>query len=222
MVVLLDDVLYPASAYRAGACRAGARLIRRYCGVDIAEALEDYFIPGEESLAVRAALEERQSHIDERWIAKAAAAMAAHIPRIAPYTDAMEVFPMLQGMGIRMGLIGDGPPLALRQIVRGLRCSELFHHHVWIRELRGDDPWRSALQVMELMLDSPAKRTAIVCADPRQASFFAAHTPFCFCVLRPHAHRDVAIEMSDRHGFMPMVNLYDLPEALGWVLPATK
>lgn len=221
-MALLDDVLYPTTAYRVGACRVGARLIRRYCGVDISEALEDYFIPGEEALAVRAALEEGKGRIDERWIAKAAAAMAAHVPRISPYSDAVEVFPLLQGMGVRLGLIGEGPPLAQRQIVRALRCGSLFHYQVWIRELRGSDPWRSALQLMELMLDSPIERTAIVCADPQQAASLAEYTPHCFCVFRPDGLPRTVKTVQGENAFIPMVNLYELPEALGWVLPSIK
>jgi len=216
--IVLDDVLYPASAYRDRACRIGAGLIRRYCGLNVAEALQDYFVPGEEEMAVRAALEEHLAQVDARWIAKASAAMAACSPRMAPYADAMEILPMLQGMGVRLGLMGDGPPLAQRLVTRALRADPLFCYRVWIRELQGPDLWGAALQLMEMMLECPLDRMAVVCADPGQAGILAAHTPHCYCVFRSRdAEGGTQHPRTGKGSYIPMANLYALPEALGWV-----
>lgn len=220
VAVVLDDVLYPLATYRQGACGIGARLIKRYCGLDIADGLNDYYVPGEEDLAVRAALEEHLQQVDDRWISKAASAMAAYRPRVGPYSDAMEVFPVLQGMGVRLGLMGDGPPLAQRLIAESLQADTIFQYQVWLRELRGTDTWNEALQLMELMLDCPLDQLVVVCAHLQQAEKLARIVGRCYCVMRPPYEPDMPPPSSSEVRYIPMVNLYELPEALGWFTPS--
>ena len=220
VAVVLDDVLYPLATYREGACRIGARLIQRYCGLDIADGLNDYYVPGEEDLAVRAALEEQLQQVDERWIAKAASAMAAYKPRVGPYSDAMEVFPLLQGMGVRLGLMGDGPPLAQRLVAKALHAETIFQYQVWLRELRGTNTWHEALQLMELMLDCPLQELVVVCAHLQQAEALARLVGRCYCVLRPPYEADTPPPANSEVLYIPMANLYELPEALGWFTPS--
>lgn len=217
VITLLEDVIYPKSHYGERACRAGAEMIRQMLGVDIREALNAYYVPGAEDLAVRAALEEQFQEIDPRLVAKTAAAMSAHAARIAPYEDAAEVFAMLQGMGVPLGLIVDGPPCSQRQLVRHLKIDRTFHHIVYSGELRGEQPWVDALNIMELLLACPLSSTALVCARGVQARLAAGRVGSIFRVFRhtPTGHRQSApLKASD---VIPMLNLYDLPEAVGLV-----
>jgi len=216
--VVLDDVLYPASAYRDYACRVGAGMIRRYCGLNVAEALKDYWVLGEEELAVRAALAEQMPQVDERWITKVSAAMAACSPRLAPYADAMEIMPIMHAMGCRMGLIGDGPPLAQRLVAKALHAQSIFSYRVWLRELPDSDPWGAALHLMGMRLDCPLNRMAVVCADPCHADSLATRINHCYCVFRQEGKNAANSNPSTANRFYtPMANLYELPEALGWV-----
>lgn len=217
VVALLEDVVYPKQHYGEKACRAGAELLHKMLNIDVLDALEAYYVPGAEDLAVRAALEERFQEIDPRLVAKTAAVMAAHAARLSLYADAEEVFAMLQGMGIPLGLIVDGPARSQRQMVRHLKLERIFRHVVYSGELRGEQPLGDALGIMELMLDCPLCCTALVCARSGHAKLAVGRVGQIYRVFRkaPTGHRQ-----SSHFGLspiIPMLNLYDLPEALGLV-----
>ena len=217
VIALLEDVIYPKSHYAERACRAGADLLRTILNVDALEALTAYYVPGAEELAVRAVLEEGFKIIDPRLVAKTAAVMSAHAPRMAPYADAEEVFSILQGMGIPLGLIVDGPPGSQRQIVRHLKIERIFDQIIYSGELRGEQPLVDAIDMMELLLDAPLAGAAFVCARAVQAKLASGRIGQVFRVFRdaPTGHRQSAT--LDYSGVIPMLNLYDLPEALGLV-----
>lgn len=217
VVALLEDVVYPRGHYGQQACRAGAELLDKLLGVDVLDALNAYYVPGAEDLAVRAALEERFMEIDPRLVAKTASVMSAHAARIAPYADAEEVFSMLHGMGVPLGLIVDGPPRSQRQLVRHLKLERIFRSMVFSGELRGEQPWADALNLMELMLDCPLCCIALVCARGGQAKLASGRVGQVYRIFRhnPTGHRQSGnLTCSD---IIPMLNLYDLPEALGLV-----
>ena len=217
VVALLEDVVYPRSLCRQQACRAGAELLNQLLGIDALDALSAYYVTGAEDLAVRAALEERFQVIDPRIVAKTAAVMSAHAARIAPYADAEEVFSILHGMGVPLGLIVDGPPQTQRQLVRHLKLERIFQPMIFSGELRGEQPWVDALNMMELLLDCPLNCIALVCARGGQAKLASGRVGQVYRVFRntPTGHRQSAnLTCSD---IIPMLNLYDLPEALGLV-----
>ena len=217
VVALLEDVVYPRSLCRQQACRAGAELLAKILGVDVLDALNAYYVPGAEDLAVRAALEEQFQIIDPRIVVQTAAVMSAHAARIAPYADADEVFSILNGMGVPLGLIVDGPPQSQRQLVRHLKLERIFRHMIFSGELRGEQPWVDALNIMELLLDCPLGCVALVCARSGQAKLASGRVGQVYRVFRntPSGRRQSAnLTCSD---VIPMLNLYDLPEALGLV-----
>ena len=217
VVALLEDVVYPKKFYGAQACRAGADLLRTLFGIDVHDALLAYYVPGAEALAVRAALEEQFHEIDLRLVEKTAAVMASHAVHVAPYADAEEVFSILQGMGIPLGLIVDGPPQSQRQLVRHLKLEHTFSQIVYSGELRGEQPWLDALGIMELLLDFPLCCRALVCARGGQAKLATERVGQVYRIFRnsPTGHRQSTnMTLSN---IIPMVNLYDLPEALGLV-----
>ena len=217
VVALLEDVVYPKGYYGEKACRAGSEVLHTLFGIDVYDALKAYYVPGAEDLAVRAALEEQFHEIDLRLVAKTAAVMAAHAARVAPYADAEEVFSILQGMGIPLGLIVDGPPHSQRQLVRHLKLEHTFSQIVYSGELRGEQPWLDALGIMELLLDCPLCCMALVCARGGQAKLATGRVGQVYRIFRnsPTGHRQSAnMTLSN---VIPMVNLYDLPEALGLV-----
>jgi FMN phosphatase YigB (HAD superfamily) len=217
LIATLEDVVYPHSHYGERACRAGSDLLSTLLGIDVYEALAAYYVPGAEELAVRAALEEGFKIIDSRLVAKIAAAMCAHAPRLSPYEDAEEVFAMLQGMGMPLGLIVDGPPSAQRQLVKHLKIDRIFSQIVYAGELRGEQPLMDSLNLMELLLDCDLGKTSFVCARAVQAKLAAGLVGRIFRVFRtpPNGHRQSA--RRDFAGVIPMLNLYELPEALGLV-----
>ena len=217
VVTLLEDVVYPRGHYAERACRAGAELLRQLLDVDVLDALSAYYVPGAEELAVRAALEEGFKSIDGRLVAKAAAAMSAHAPRLAPYEDAEEVFSMRQGMGMKLGLVADGPAASQRQMVKHLKIGGIFDQVVYSGELRGDRPLADAIDMMELLLDCPLRNVAFVCSKAAQAKLASGKVGRTFRVFRnaPTGNRQTGgLEYS---AVIPMLNLYDLPEALGLV-----
>ncbi len=217
VVALLEDVVYPRSLCRQQACRAGAELLNKLLGIDALDALSAYYVSGAEDLAVRAALEEQFQIIDPRIVAKTAAIMSAHSARIALYADAEEVFSILHGMGVPLGLIVDGPPRLQRQLVRHLKLERIFHHMIYSGELRGEQPWVDALNIMELLLDCPLGCIALVCARGGQAKLASGRVGQVYRIFRNTAsgHRQSGTPTCS--DVIPMQNLYDLPEALGLV-----
>lgn len=217
VVALLEDVVYPKGHYGEHACRAGAELLHTLLGIDVHDALIAYYVPGAEDLAVRAALEEQFQEIDPRLVAKTAAVMASRAARVAPYEDAQEVFSILHGMGVPLGLIVDGPPRSQRQLVRHLKLDRIFRQMVFSGELRGEQPWVDALGIMELLLDCPLCAMAFVCARGGQAKLVSGKVGQVYRIFRntPTGHRQSA-NVGLSH-IIPMLNLYDLPEALGLV-----
>jgi hypothetical protein len=217
VISLLEDVVYPKQAYGDRACRAGAEMLKKLFGIDTLEALMAYYVPGAEELAVRAALEEQFKKIDPRLITKTAAIMAAHATRLAPYADALEVFSILQAMDLPLGLIVDGPPHAQRQLTDRLNADRIFDHIIYTGELCGNQPWTDALQLTELLLDTPLQQSALICAHPVHARLAVNKVAQVYRIIRntptgcrqPPNHRASNI--------IPMINLYDLPEALGLV-----
>ncbi len=216
VISMLEDVVYPSRLYRAGACRAGAQLLHHLFRVDLQEALEAYYVPGAEALAVRAALEERFKDIDDRVVEKAAAAMAAHAPRVPPYADALEVFSILSAMNCPMGLIADGPPGAQRLLARHLQVDRIFQHILFVSDLRGEEPWLDALHLMELLLDRSAADIALICTQSAHAQLAAGHVGRIFRLARSD-ESDPPPETSRTFDGIRMANLYDLPEALNLV-----
>ncbi len=217
VIAQLEDVIYPRRHYADRACRAGAEILNKLLGIDVLEALTAYYVPGAEDLAVRAALEEKYRSIDARIIAKTAAIMAAHAARLSPYADAVEVFSLLQALEVPLGLIVDGPSRSQRQLARSLGVEKIFPHIIYTGELTGEQPWNDALGLMELLLDCPLSDTALVCARASHARLAAGTMGRIYRVFRnaPGGHRQSA-SVRFSH-VIPMINLYDLPEALGFV-----
>lgn len=216
VISMLEDVVYPASLYRTGACRAGARLLRTLFRVDLQEALEAYYVPGAEELAVRAALEERFNDIDARLVEKTAAVMAAHAPHVAPYSDALEVFSILQAMNCPLGLLADGPPGAQRLLARHLNVNRIFQHILYISDLTGEEPWLDGLHLMEMLVDCPLTDTALICTQPAHARLAAGRVGRIFRLARSD-NSDPPTTTAEQFNGIPMANLYDLPEALSLV-----
>ena len=217
VVALLEDVVYPKGHYGEQACRAGAKILEEILDIDVLDALIAYYVPGAEDLAVRAALEERFQEIDPRLIAKTAGAMAAHAARLAPYADAEEVFTMLHGMGLPLGLIADGPSCSQRQLVKHLKLDRIFRRVVYSGELRGEQPWLDALSMMELLLDCPLCCIALVCARGGQARLATEKVGQVYRVFRNAPANPRQSSRLSLSNVIPMLNLYDLPEALGLV-----
>ena len=217
VIATLEDVVYPKSHYGDRACRAGSDMLKKVLGIDVFEALAAYYVPGAEELAVRAALEEGFKIIDSRLVAKTAAVMSAHASRLAPYEDAGEVFALLQGMSMPLGLIVDGPPSSQRQLVKHLKIDKIFGQIIYSGELRGEQPLRDALGIMELLLDCPLSKASFICARTVQARLAVGMVGQVFRVVRNASAGAKGGGRRDAVRSIPMRNLYELPEALGLV-----
>lgn len=217
VISLLEDIVYPRRAYGDRACRAGAEMLNKLFGIDTLDALTAYYVPGAEELAVRAALQELYEDVDPRLVAKTAAIMASHASRLAPYADAMEVFSILQGMDVPLGCIVDGPAHSQRQLASRLNADKIFQQLVYSGELCGDHPLTEGLHLMELLLDCPLAETAFLCTRGSHARMAAAQVA---CVYRIFRNAPNGCRQSGQAviaNVIPMINLYDLPEALGLV-----
>lgn len=217
VISLLEDVVYPRRAYGDRACRAGAEMLNKMFGIDTLDALTAYYVPGAEELAVRAALQELYGDVDQRLVSKTAAIMSAHAARLAPYVDAMEVFSILQGMDLPLGCIVDGPAHSQRQLANRLNVNRIFQQVVYSGDLCGDHPLTEGLQLMELLLDCPLSSTAFLCARGVHARAAASQVGCVYRIFRnaPNGWRQSG--QTVLANVIPMINLYDLPEALGLV-----
>ena len=217
VISLLEEVVYPRRDYGDRACRAGAELLNKLFGIDTLDALTAYYVPGAEELAVRAALQELYEDVDPRLVAKTAAVMAAHAARLAPYADALEVFSLLQGMDVPLGCIVDGPAHSQRQLADRLQADKIFQQIVFSGELYGDHPLTEGLHLMELLLDCPLSSTAFLCSRGEHARAAAPQVGQVYRIIReaPSGRRQSG--RAALSNVIPMVNLYDLPEALGLV-----
>jgi len=214
VICWLDDVLYPARMYHAGACRAGAGLLRRLIGVDMHEALSACYIPGREEDTVRKVLSGVGTKTDERLVRKVAEAMAVHTPQVAPYEDALETFGILQALGISLWLIGEGPPRAQRMVADRLGIGRVFQGVAYSDPFQSKYEWQDSLMLLELAAGVEAEQSVLVCADPVRVAAIAKQGRRVYYLDR---QADSNVHRPQVPNVIPMLNLYDLPEALGLV-----
>jgi FMN phosphatase YigB (HAD superfamily) len=214
VIAWLDDVLYPVHMYRAGACRVGARLLRRFIGIDADEHLAASYMPGREEYAVRQVLAHCMGDCDDRLVRKVAEAMAVHTPQVAPYEDALETFGILQALGVPLWLIGEGPPRTQRLIAERLGVERLFRGVAYSDPSQDQYEWHDSLMLLELAAGASAETTALVCADPIRVAALAQQGRRVFHLYR---QTSTASRPVPHANIIPMLNLYDLPEALGLV-----
>jgi len=214
VICWLDDVLYPARMYHEGACRAGAGLLRHLIGVDMHDALSVCYVPGREEDTVRKVLSGVGTKTDERLVRKVAEAMAVHTPQVSPYADALETFGILQALGVSLWLLGEGPPRAQRLVADRLGLGRVFQGVAYSDPHQSKYEWQDSLMLLELAAGVEADQSVLVCADPVRVAAIAKQGRRVYYLDRkadPIARRPPVPNV------IPMLNLYDLPEALGLV-----
>lgn len=214
VITWLDDVLYPSRMYHEGSCRAGASLLAQLFGVNVYDALVAAYRVGQEEVAVQSVLSDCFDACDARLVRKVTSAMIAHAPKIAPYEDAIETFCILQALGVPLALLGEGAPLGQRLVVRQLQVDRLFRSSIFVDPKHGDRGLQDALMLLELGGSLSADQAVIVCADPTRTLSLANMGWKVYHVLRHDMRFTKVIENPN---VMPMINLYELPEALGLV-----
>lgn len=215
IVCWLDDILYPANMYRRGACRVGADLIRMMLGIDVFDPLQAQYRAGCELAVVRDVVMARMPDCDMRILVKVAAAMEAHNPRVAAYEDALESLPLLQALGTKLALVGEGSRIGQRMLVEKLGLKGLFHHMVYA-DPQGAYSWQDALLMLEVVGGLSKDRAVILCADAEKVRVLAESGWFVVYVARHAVPFGVDCSKTSHDRVRLAANLYDLPEALGF------
>jgi hypothetical protein len=216
VVSWLDDVLYPSSMYRKGACHVASELLKLMFGVDVFVPLMEIYRTGHELEAVRAVLERSFAECDPRIMVKVAAAMESHIPNLSPYQDALETFPLLQTFGVPLALVGEGSRIGQRLVAERLRLHGLFQHMVHADPRSGVHGWGNAFLMLEVFSGLSRDNAVVVCGDIRRVRELANEGWLVVYLCRAGAscaEDPVALP----RGVFTVVNLYELPEALGLV-----
>ncbi len=216
IVVWLDDVLYPSRMYRVGACRTAAELLRVMFGIDVYSRLEALYSPGHELEAVRKVVTECLPACDGRTVVKVAAAMESHDPQISAYQDALETFPLLQTLGVELALVGEGSRIGQRFVAERLRLHGIFQHMVYADPRMGRDGWGNAFMMLEAFAGLQRDNAIVICGDAERVQELAVDGWVVVYLQREGQQEYKSAEVNVGRVF-PVVNLYELPEALGLV-----
>ena len=216
VVAWLDDVLYPAAMYRAGACRTAAELLRMMFGVDTYARFEALYRPGYELEVVRQVIEESLAACDGKTLVKVAAAMESHDPQISPYQDAWETFPLLQTFGVQLALVGEGSRIGQRVVAERLRLHDIFQHMVYADPRIGRDGWCNAFVMLEAFAGLQRDNAIVICSNAERVQELAS-AGWVVVYLQRGREQIQEMEQMAPGRIFPVVNLYELPEALGLV-----
>ena len=217
VVSWLDDVLYPFGMYRAGACRVGGELLRVLLGVDVYADLVASYRAGYELEVVRQVVQARVGVCDARVLVKVAAAMEAHAPNVSPYQDALETFPLLQTLGVPLALVGEGSRIGQRLIAEQLRLHGVFQHMVYADPHSASLGWCNAFMMLEGFGGLSRENAVIICADASRVQSLAADGWLVVHLQRDRSAGACAKSCGKTQRVFSVVNLYELPEALGLV-----
>ena len=216
LIVCLDDVIYPVSMYRVGACRAGADLLRLMYGIDTYSRFMEIYRPGFEVEAVRAVIEEYLTSCDGKTLLKIAAAMESHNPRISAYEDAQETFPLLQMFGVSLLLVGEGSRIGQRLIAERLRLHTTFRHMAYADPRIGSAGYQNAFFMLEAFSGLDRGNAVVICSNITRVKELASGG-WNVVYLRREGMPDVTLCGQGAERILTVVNLYALPEALGLV-----
>ncbi len=209
----LDDVLYPSEMYRKSACRTAAALMKRLFGIEAYESLFIRYVQGQEHELAASVLQEHMDCVDPRHVRKVAEAMSRHNPKVAPYEDSMETFAILGAMGIPLGLIGEGPVPGQRLVAERLHAGRLFNHVLYTDPCSNPYGWQDALVMLEVLMGVPLDQAVMVCADQVRANALAKNGWRVYYLSRLPG---TFVQSGESARLVPMINLYELPEALGF------
>lgn len=213
VITWVDDVLYPVHRYRESVCRVGARLFRLLTGCDASRLLHECYTPGHEASVVRNVLKQQGRAVDERMVRKISEAMILHQPSIPLYEDAVETFGLLQAMQVPVGLIGEGNRRALESLVKRLGAEKLFRQIIYSDPSKEGYHWQDAMLLLEVACGIQPESAVIVSTDPiRTRTMTELGWTVCFL-----DRESIAPDISLPAEVVSMVNLYQLPEALGLI-----
>lgn len=202
--------------YRVGACRTAAELLRVMFGIDAYSRFEELYRPGHELEVVRKVVEERLPACDGRTLVKVAAAMESHDPQISAYQDALETFPLLQTFGVELALVGEGSRIGQRFVAERLRLHGIFQHMVYADPRMGRDGWCNAFSMLEAFAGLQRDNAIVICGSAERVRELAADGWLVVYLQREGKQEFESAEVDGGRVF-PVVNLYELPEALGLV-----
>lgn len=184
--------------------------------IDIQPDLDRHYSgPGREQAAVEAAFAAHPGLTagGTRLIRKTADAMRSHRPTIAPYTDAIETFGMLQGLGMRLVLIAEGAAIAQRSIVGQLSLQRVFGHILYTDPANGKHDWLDTLMLAEVLSGAAPARSVAICPDTDRHLTLTDMGYQAYRLYRDPSRPASPPSPTD------ICNLYDLPDILGLIIP---